>query len=142
MVIFYKNGVILVGRFTNEETKKIISNIETLIAENCESKMQFYEESGITSSQYSQWNTGLKNPSLSSLKNIAKYFDVPVEYLVIGDASKTRRPPDNDTHETNYPQREEMRQEMRILFDAAEGVPASAILEAAALLMRYKEKNQ
>lgn len=130
------------GRFTKEETRRILDNIEILIAENCESKMQFYEESGITSSQYSQWNTGSKNPSLSSLKKIAKYFDVPVEFLVIGDASKTIKPTDNDKPDSNYPQREEMRQEMRILFDAAEGVPASAILEAAALLMRYKEKNQ
>ena len=42
----------------------------------------------------------------------------------------------------NMPERENMRAEMRILFDAAEDAPASALLEAAAMIMRYKEKSQ
>ena len=43
---------------------------------------------------------------------------------------------------SNLQQREQMRSEMRILFDAAEDAPTSAILEAAALLMRYKEQSK
>ena len=43
---------------------------------------------------------------------------------------------------SNYQDRENMRTEMRILFDAAEDAPASALLEAAALIMRYKEQSQ
>ena len=42
----------------------------------------------------------------------------------------------------NMSERENMRAEMRILFDAAEGAPASALLEAAALIMRYKEQSK
>lgn len=42
----------------------------------------------------------------------------------------------------NMSERENMRAEMRILFDAAEDAPASALLEAAALIMRYKEQSQ
>ena len=38
--------------------------------------------------------------------------------------------------------REQIRDELRILYDAAEDAPASAILEAAALIMRRKEQNQ
>jgi hypothetical protein len=44
--------------------------------------------------------------------------------------------------DSNLPVRQEMRDEMRILFSAAEDAPASALLEAAALLMRYKEKSE
>ena len=47
-----------------------------------------------------------------------------------------------DDQESNLPEREKMRSEMRILFDAAEDAPTSAILEAAALIMRYKEQSQ
>lgn len=32
--------------------------------------------------------------------------------------------------------------ELKILFDAAENAPASALLEAAAIIMRYKEQNK
>lgn len=42
----------------------------------------------------------------------------------------------------NMSGRENMRSEMRILFDAAEDAPASALLEAAALIMRYKEQSK
>ena len=42
----------------------------------------------------------------------------------------------------NMSERENMRSEMRILFDAAEDAPASALLEAAALIMRYKEQSK
>ena len=42
----------------------------------------------------------------------------------------------------NMSERENMRAEMRILFDAAEDAPASALLEAAALIMRYKEQSK
>lgn len=47
-----------------------------------------------------------------------------------------------DDEESNYPERQNMRDDLRILFDAAEDAPASAILEAAALIMRYKEQNK
>lgn len=47
-----------------------------------------------------------------------------------------------DDEESNLPERENLREELRILFDAAEDAPKSAILEAAALIMRYKENSQ
>lgn len=130
------------GRFTKDDTQKILANIETLIAENCDSKTQFYEESGITSSQYSQWNTGSKNPSLSSLKKVAEYFDVPVEFLIKGDAAKTIKPADDYDEAMKIRQMIRERPEVRMLFEAlSDDVPASEILTATAQILRYKERN-
>ena len=120
-------------KITKENIPSILARIEEAIYERRLSKKQFYEESGVSSSLYSQWNTGGKKPTLKSLSKIADYLGVSLEWLVDG---KPEEP------ESNYPVREQMRDEMRILFDAAEDAPVSAILEAAALIMRYKEQNE
>lgn len=124
-------------KITKENIPSILARIEEAIYERRLSKKKFYEESGVSSSLYSQWNTGGKKPTLKSLSKIADYLGVSLEWLIDGKEDEKPEEP-----ESNYPLREQMRDEMRILFDAAEDAPASAILEAAALIMRYKEQNE
>ena len=107
----------------NELTKAI----EESLRKNGISKTEFYKQCGISAATFSNWKNDVYFPSRENLERIQEITGLSFGLV------------DN---QSNYPQREEMRQEMRILFDAAEGVPTSAILEAAALLMRYKEKNQ
>ena len=90
------------------------------------SKTEFYKQCGITAATFSNWRNNVYFPSKENLERIHEITGLSFGLV------------DN---QSNYPQREQMRQEMRILFDAAEGAPTSAILEAAALLMRYKEQS-
>ena len=100
------------------------------------------EAVGVSRTAVNGWKNG-RLPTDSTLQALSDYFKIPVsEFWKCDDIAEKRG---LETHEekpiSNYPQREQMRQEMRILFDAAEGAPTSAILEAAALLMRYKEQS-
>lgn len=108
-------------------SKEIVDAVERELLRNGMTKTEFFKKCGITGATFSNWRRGINFPSKENLERIQEITGLSFGLV------------DN---QSNYPQREEMRQEMRILFDAAEGVPASAILEAAALLMRYKEKNQ
>ena len=93
-------------------------------------RKEFYSNSGVTSASYSQWNTGARTPSISSVQRIAAYLGVSLDYLLTGDG-------EDDAEDI----RERLREspEMRILFNASRDVPPSALLEAAAMLMKYKE---
>lgn len=107
--------------------KEITEAIEEKLKAMGMSKTEFYMLCGITPATFSNWRKNVYFPSKENLDRIQS-----VTGLSFGIVSP----------ESNLPQREQMRQEMRILFDAAEDAPASAILEAAALLMRYKEQNK
>ena len=68
-----------------------------------------------------KWKSTGSMPSAEVLNEIAKFFDVSVDFLLGKDVFD--------------------RPEMRILFDAAKDAPSSAILEAALALMKLKESN-
>ena len=70
------------------------------------------------------------------LYKIAKYLDVSPAYLITGE--------EPEQEENNLGLREALRNrpDMRILFEVSKDAPPSAILEAAALLMRYKEESE
>lgn len=108
-------------------SKEIVELIEKRLTDLGMSKTEFYKKLGITGATFSNWRRGVNFPSS---ENLAKIQEITGLSFGIVD-------PDS-----NLPQREQMRSEMRILFDAAEDAPTSAILEAAALLMRYKEQSK
>ena len=43
---------------------------------------QVSKETGISQTAFSNWKTGRSEPSLESLKRLARYFDVPIEYFL------------------------------------------------------------
>lgn len=125
-------------KITKANVPAILERIEALIDEKRISKTEFYTNSGVSSSLYSQWNTGLKNPTLKSLAKAADYLGVTLDYLVDGKIEKSEQ----DTETARLREAMLKRPELRILFDAAEDAPSSEILNAAAQIMRYKEQNQ
>lgn len=126
--------------FTKEQVKAILSRIELELGRKGIKKYDFYSESGISSSLYSQWNTGKKQPTHKKLGEIASYLNVDLEYLITGEKKELVSEEDRDVMEL----REELRRrpETKILFHASKNAPASAILEAAALIERYKEESK
>ena len=59
---------------------------------------------GLSRGVFSQWNTGLTNPSLASLHKIADYFNVPYETLLPDDEEKEKAPSQNETGLTGLDQ--------------------------------------
>lgn len=43
---------------------------------------QISKETGISQTAFSNWKSGRSEPSLESLKRLARYFDVPIEYFL------------------------------------------------------------
>lgn len=77
-----------------------------------------------------------KNIPDDRLYKIAKYLDVSPVYLITGE--------EPEQEEDNLGLREILRnrQDIRFLFEASKDAPPSAVLEAAALIMRYKEESE
>lgn len=66
------------------QVKEIMARMETLIARKGMNKKDFYAASGISSSLYSQWNTGTVKPSLRLLAQAAETLGVEVDALING----------------------------------------------------------
>lgn len=82
---------------SEKQIREILNRIEALIAGNHMKKKDFYAQSGVSSSLYSQWNTGKVKPSRQFLTNIAGLFGVEFEQLVFGS-----RPEETKITATKY----------------------------------------
>ena len=60
----------------------VINNINLCLAERGMNGAELARALGFSSGVYSQWNTGLTTPRKSTIKKIADYFGVSVEYLL------------------------------------------------------------
>ena len=96
------------------------------------SQEELADKIGVKFSVISKYETGrVKNLKRETIASLAEALNVKPSWLMC-----------MDDESSNMELRENMRSELRLLFDAAEDAPSSAILEAAALIMRYKEQNQ
>ena len=69
---------------SENQIREILNRIEVLIAGNQMKKKDFYAQTGVSSSLYSQWNTGKVKPSRQFLTNISNLFGVDFDQLVYG----------------------------------------------------------
>ena len=49
---------------------------------------QVSKETGISQTAFSNWKSGRSEPSLESLKRLARYFDVSIEYFLSDQKEK------------------------------------------------------
>lgn len=75
---------------------KITERINETLKENGISKEEFYKVCKITSSAYSQWNTGKTEPRATSLKKVADFLNVNYQWLLFGDGVKEKPPVSNE----------------------------------------------
>lgn len=68
--------------FSKQQVQEIIRRVEMLIAQKNMKKKDFYSASGVSSSLYSQYNTGRTRPSLTSVAGMANALDVSLETLI------------------------------------------------------------
>lgn len=67
---------------------EITERINLLLKEKGISKEEFYKKCSITSSAYSQWNTGKTEPKSASIKKIAEFLNVSYQWLRFGIGKK------------------------------------------------------
>lgn len=81
-----------------------------------------------------KWKSTNATPSAEVLNQIANFFDVSVDYL-LGNVSGEL--------EDEVAVRQEIfdNVDMRVLFDAARGIPRSKLYETIAMLNKFKEEN-
>ena len=72
------------------DVKDVIARIEILIAQREMAKEDFYEQSGISSASFSQWNNGVHVPSKKKLNSAANVLGVDLEYILYGDTEKEK----------------------------------------------------
>lgn len=70
----------------------ITERIDGVLAERGVSKAKFYADCKITSSAYSQWNTGKTEPRPKKLKEVAEYLNVNYTWLIDGKGPKEKAP--------------------------------------------------
>ena len=75
-------------KFSNEQVQEILHRVELLISEHGWTKAEFYKRSGITSAQFSQWNTGTTKPKITSIGKMANALGVTSEFLIYGEQRK------------------------------------------------------
>jgi transcriptional regulator with XRE-family HTH domain len=87
----------------------IVARINALLSLRGISKKQFFKDCKISSSAFSQWNTGkIEVPRGKNIERIANYLDVSVEYLLYGDTqefqAKKERPTDGEALISELPE--------------------------------------
>lgn len=87
----------------------IVARINALLSLRGISKKQFFKDCKISSSAFSQWNTGkIEVPRGKNIERIANYLDVSVEYLLYGDTqefqAKKKRPTDGEALISELPE--------------------------------------
>lgn len=102
------------------------------------------EENGIKYTTYRSYETGDRQMNDKTLRLLSTYYGVSIDYLVgrSENREKDLTPPGVEDDD-NLALREMLRTrpDVKILFDASKDAPTSAILEAAALIMKYKEAS-
>lgn len=126
--------------FTKEQVDAILTRVDNELSDRHINRQKFYDGSGVSSSSYSQWRTGVRKPSVVSVQRMAAYLDVPVDYLLTGDRAYY---PADDSEEVK--ELREMllnRPDAKILFGLVKDAPPSAVYEAVATLARFKEQSE
>lgn len=106
-------------------------------------KKDFHSESGISSATLTQWKNEDYLVSAKSIKKLESYLQMPLK-LFVSKYSDNEYQVESAEDDEVMALREELRRrpETKILFHASKNAPASAILEAAALIERYKEESK
>lgn len=56
--------------------------IEKLLAEHNVTAYKVAKETGISKAAFTEWKKGRNEPKLNTLRKLAKYFNVPLDYFL------------------------------------------------------------
>ena len=120
--------------FSDADVRTMLLKIELTIAQRKMSKKEFYEKSGVSSSLYSQWNTGTVKPTMKSIGRVAEALDLPVDFLLgISTEEKEKSPSEEDELLEELQMLRDL-PERRALLHATRGLTADQVRQMAAFL--------
>jgi transcriptional regulator with XRE-family HTH domain len=93
---------------------------------------------GISTSALTDWKKGRYTPKADKLQKLADLFGVSVEYLMTGEKQKDYY---LNEETTRIAQAVFNNPDLKVLFDAAQGVSSESIKLAAEMLKKMKETN-
>ena len=102
----------------------IYSNIKKLCDDSNISTYRLCQELGFSTALMSQWKSGRQEPSRKKLQQIADFFNVTVEQLIVGEAQTKKSPASTLTEDEEmmeYLNELKNNPGMRILFSKAKG---------------------
>lgn len=100
------------------------------------------KETGISQSTFSDWKKGKITPKSDTMKKIADYFNVSVDYLMTGDEKES-----GDVYYLNEETRKAAQdifenKELRMLFDAARDADPEDLEAVHTMLLALKRKER
>lgn len=124
---------------SEEQIKTMLLKIEYEIARQKMTKKTFYEKSGVSSSLYSQWNTGSARPTMKSIGRVADALGLSVEFL-IGVPEKVKEDaPEDDLSEELQILREDP--ETRALLRSSRGLTKEQLRAVSEMLRQMRRTN-
>lgn len=109
--------------------KEVVRFVETELSKRWISKAKFYKESGISSATFSQWRTGVYDPSPEMLKRIEDYLGIKI-------GSNNIDAENDDTTEFLEWIREDFSH--RALFESAKGLTTEQSYAVASFIEKLK----
>lgn len=65
-----------------KEDKKLYEKYQKLLGKTNKTSYQVSKETGISQTAFSNWKAGRNSPGVESLKKLADYFGVSIEYFL------------------------------------------------------------
>ena len=112
-----------------------------LCLENGASPNGVCKELGFSNATATHWKQG-SSPSNNTLKKIADYFNVSVEYLLGETDIKEKALVNKDAELTEYLEELRTRPEMRMLFSLAKGATKEDVQKAVAIIEALRKNDE
>lgn len=100
------------------------------------------KETGISQSTLSDWKKGKITPKSDTMKKIADYFGVSVDYLMTGTEREETRKYYFDEETAEMAQKLLENRDLRVLFDAAQDASSEDLKTTYDMLMALKKKER
>lgn len=124
---------------SEEQIKTMLLKIEYEIARQKMTKKTFYEKSGVSSSLYSQWNTGSARPTMKSIGRVADALGLSVEFLIGVPEKEKQTVPEDDLSEELQILREDP--ETRALLRSSRGLTKEQLRAVSEMLRQMRRTN-
>lgn len=110
-----------------------------LLEERGEKTINVARATGISNGTFSDWKNGRSKPNPTTLKKIADYFGVSVDYLITGETADERYYLDEQTSQIAQDIFEN--KELRLLFDSARDADPDDLKAVHDMLLALKRKE-
>lgn len=78
----YHNSKVFSIKYITKGGVNLYEKLKELLCKTNKTAYQISKETGISQTAFSNWKSGRSDPSIESLKKLAAYFEVTVDYFL------------------------------------------------------------